>query len=514
MYIGDFARSNPDRPAAIMAFSGEIVTYAQLYAGANRLARLLHAAGLREGDHYAVFAENTPLYYEAVWAGLNNGMYVTAINNKLTTEEVAYIINDSHSQVLITTAALTDVAERIVADTPGVVRRLMMGGSSPSYENYEAAVAAYSDEPCEGNRGMFMLYSSGTTGKPKGVKFPLPGHQATEGDMAMLPSMTAMFAMVESDVYLSPAPLYHAAPLRTSATAQCLGVTIIVLEHFDPVVALECIERYGVTKSQWVPTMFVRMLKLDPAERARFDLSSHQIAVHAAAPCPVEVKDQMISWWGPIIFEYYAGTENIGTTALGSEEWLAHKGSVGRALNAVLHICDDDGVEVPVGDVGTVYFENDNVMEYHNDRDKTASARHAVHTRWRTLGDVGYVDADNYLYLTDRKAFMIVSGGVNIYPQEIEAVMIMHPKVLDVAVFGIPNSDFGEEVKAVVQPRHWDDAGPELAAELEAYCREHLARFKVPRTFDFDPALPRLDNGKLYKKALRDRYWTGNTRIG
>jgi acyl-CoA synthetase (AMP-forming)/AMP-acid ligase II len=282
------------------------------------------------------------------------------------------------------------------------------------------------------------------------------------------------------------------------------------MERYDPIDALRLIEKHDVTHTQMVPTMFVRLLKLPEAERTQFDLRSLQTAVHAAAPCPVEVKRQMIAWWGPIISEYYSSTEGAGATFITSEEWLAHPGSVGKPMIGIPHIVDEDGHEVPVGEIGTIYFEGSVPFEYHNDTDKTASTKDEH--GWTTVGDIGYLDDDGYLYLTDRRSFMIISGGVNIYPQEAENVLVNHPKVMDVAVIGVPNAEMGEEVKAVVQPVSWDDAGDELASELLAYCREHLATYKCPRSVDFDPQLPRLDSGKLYKRLLRDRYWSDAAR--
>jgi fatty-acyl-CoA synthase len=322
--------------------------------------------------------------------------------------------------------------------------------------------------------------------------------------------------MTADGVYLSPAPLYHSAPLGFSTSTQALGGTAVVMERFDPIDALRWIEKYGVTHSQWVPTMFSRMLKEPVEQRTQFDLSSHRVAIHAAAPCPVEVKRAMIEWWGPILHEYYAGTEFNGFCYIGSEDWLAHPGSVGKPLIGTIHICDEAGVELPTGEPGTIYFEMESMpLEYHHDPAKTKDAQHTEHPNWSTLGDMGRVDEEGYLYLTDRKAFMIISGGVNIYPQEIEDRLILHPKVVDVAVFGVPNEDMGEEVKAVVQPVEGADDDPAaLEQELLAYAREHLANYKVPRSIDFEPELPRLPTGKLYKRILRERYWTGKeTRI-
>ena len=511
-FIGTWAESAPERSALIMAGSGESLSYRELYDRSNRLARVLWEAGLQTGDHYAVIAENHIRYFETVWAGLDSGMYVTTINSHLTAEEAAYIVNDSESLVLITTAKMAELAEAIVPLTPGVRRRLMMDGPSPSYESYEEALASQSGAPLgPQRRGTYMLYSSGTTGRPKGVMFGLPDWPASDGEPAFVAQAAETFSLNGDghDIYLSPAPLYHAAPLRVSTAVHCLGGTVIVMERFDALEALRSIERYRAPSSQWVPTMFVRMLKLDPAERSRYDLSSLRIAVHAAAPCPVEVKQQMIEWWGPILYEYYSGTENIGTTALTSEEWSQHKGSVGKVRGETeIHICDENGDELPIGGEGTVYFDTPAaVFEYHHDPEKTSSVANPKHKAWRTLGDIGRLDQDGYLYLTDRKAHMIIAGGVNIYPQEIEDVLVMHPTVVDAAVFGVPNEDLGEEVKAVIQPRQMPSDPAALEAEVLAYCREHLAGFKCPRSIEFMEQLPRLDNGKLYKRKLRDQYW-------
>jgi fatty-acyl-CoA synthase len=313
--------------------------------------------------------------------------------------------------------------------------------------------------------------------------------------------------MEDGDVYLSPAPLYHAAPLAWCMGSHRLGCTAVVMERFDALAALELIERYRVTHAQFVPTMFVRMLKLPETDRRRFDLSSLEAVVHAAAPCPVEAKRQMIEWWGPIISEYYSSTEGVGATFITAEEWLAHPGSVGKPMFGTPHILDDAGIELPPGEPGTIWFEGITRFEYHDDPAKTASMRNEQ--GWGTVGDIGHLDDEGYLYLTDRRSFMVISGGVNIYPQEVENLLVLHPEVMDVAVFGVPNPDLGEEVKAVVQPMDWERAGPELAEQLIAYCREHLATFKCPRSIDFEPQLPRLDTGKLYKRLLRDRYWEG-----
>jgi long-chain acyl-CoA synthetase len=517
MFVGDFAATAPDRAAVVMGGSGRVITYRELDERSNQFARLLWGLGLRRGDHYAVMMENHPSYFEVVWAGMRSGLYITAVSSHLTAAEAAYIVNDCGATVLVTSAAMAQVADELRDLTPAVAHRFMVDGDAPGHRSYQGEMAGQSTAPLDVEvRGMVMLYSSGTTGQPKGIKFPLPDEDSPLGEWEIGEHSRARYGFGEGMVFLSPAPLYHAAPLRVSLGVHSVGGTVVVMERFDPAGALALIERERVTHSQWVPTMFVRMLKLPEHERTAYDLSSQRVVTHAAAPCPVHVKEQMIEWWGPIIEEYYAGTENFGSTSITSEEWLAHKGSVGRpARGARIHICDEDGAELPTGEIGVVYFEDPEAdFEYHGDSAKTRGAHHPGRPTWRSLGDIGRVDEEGYLYLTDRRAFMIVSGGVNIYPQEIEDVLLAHPHVLDVAVFGVPNDDRGEEVKAVVQPVRWEDAGDGLAAELQAWCESRLAGYKRPRSFDFDPQLPRLDNGKLYKSQVRDRYWAGRaTRV-
>ena len=513
MYPATYARTTPDKPAYIMASTGEVVTYRELDEASNRCAQLFRALGLRTGDSIALCLENHPRFFEITWAAQRSGLYYTPISSRLTAAEMAYIIHDCGAKVFITSTYKREVAAELEARAvPDVQRRFMLDGVIPGYESYEAAVAAQPATPVADElEGQDMLYSSGTTGRPKGVKFPLT-HSPAGTPPALLQLMVHLYGANADTIYLSPAPLYHAAPMRFCMSLHRLGATAVVMEKFDPVDYLACIERYRITHTQVVPTMFVRMLKLPDAERSRFDLSSLRVAVHAAAPCPIQVKEQMIAWWGPVLFEYYAGTEGNGFTAINSEEWLAHKGSVGRPLLGELHIVDDDGHELPTGEVGTIYVAGGATFEYHNDPDKTASSRNAQ--GWSTLGDIGYVDADGYLYLTDRKANMIISGGVNIYPQEAENLLVTHPKVADVAVFGVPNPDLGEEVKAVVEPVDMADAGPALERELIEFCQHQLAKFKCPRSIDFEAELPRHPTGKLYKRLLKDRYWQGHaTRI-
>jgi acyl-CoA synthetase (AMP-forming)/AMP-acid ligase II len=508
MYPGTVAARAPERVAIVMAGSGETVTYRQLDERSNQLAHYFRDAGLQRGDHVALFVENQPRFLEIVWAALRSGLYLTAINSHLTAEEVEYITSDCEAKAFVTSLAMAKVASEIDwSQLPRVTERLMTDGTAEGFASYEEAVASKPTGPIDDeSNGATMLYSSGTTGRPKGVLRPLPEGKPG-GDESRLAAMSGPYKFRDAMVYLSPAPMYHAAPLAFSLNAQRFGGTVVIMERFDPAAALQAIEAHHVTHSQWVPTMFVRLLRLPEDERAAFDLSSLEVAIHAAAPCPVAVKQQMIEWWGPIIFEYYAGTEGNGSTAITSEEWLEHPGSVGRARAGTVHIIGEDGREVGPGEEGSIYFGGGATFEYHNDPEKTAESR--LEGGLTTLGDVGYLDADGWLYLTDRKAYMIISGGVNIYPREIEDVLIQHPAVADVAVFGIPNDDLGEEVKAVVQPLPGHEAGPALAEELQAFARAHLAGFKCPRSVDFTDELPRLPTGKLYKRVLRDPYWAG-----
>ena len=509
MYPGKWGIEFPDKPAVIHAVTGETLTYGELNKRSNRLAQLLWARGLRRGDHIALFMENNLRYFEVTWAALRSGLYLTTVNRYLTAEEAAYIIDNSESLALITSSHLGEIARELPALAPNCRTWLMAGDAEEGFEDYEEALAGQSpenlaDEPS----GSFMLYSSGTTGRPKGIYRPLPDTKIHDDAGPVGGLQQGLWGFDQNTVYLSPAPLYHSAPIAFCTAAQALGATVVMMPRFDELGALRAIEEHRVTHSQWVPTMFTRMLKLPEAQRRGYDLSSHQVAIHAAAPCPAGVKQQMFDWWGPIIYEYYGATELNGFTHATPEEWLAHPGTVGRSILGVIHICDESGAELPVGQPGIVYFEMPQMpFEYLKDPGKTKEAQHPQHSNWSALGDVGYVDDEGYLYLTDRATFMIISGGVNIYPQEIEDILIMHPKVADVAVVGVPNEEMGEEVKAVVQPIAAEAGNDELAEELLAYARDHLARYKCPRSIDFMEQLPRLPTGKLYKRLLKDRYW-------
>lgn len=504
-HILHHARRQPDKPAMIMASTGETLTFGQLDAAANRGAHLLRRLGLQRGDGVALFMDNSPRFLEIVWAAERAGLYLTPISSKLNAEEAAYIVQDAGAGAIIAGKGVGMAAEALAALRPDLPA-YMTDGSAPGFIPWEETVASEPDTlPEDAAPGSIMLYSSGTTGRPKGIRLDLPAEKLGETPFAIIGVGSLLYGFHSDMVYLSPAPLYHAAPLRFTMAVQALGGTVVVMEHFDPEAALAAIERYRVTHAQWVPTHFVRMLKLPEEARTRHDLSSLQNVWHAAAPCPVPVKRAMIDWWGPIISEYYAGSEGNGFVAINATDWLAHPGSVGRGLTAKVHICDEDGNELPPRAEGMVYFEGNSSFRYHNDAEKTRSSynQHG----WSTLGDVGWVDEEGFLYLTDRKSFMIISGGVNIYPQEIENLFVTHPKVADVAVFGGPHEEMGEQVIAVIQPMDMADAGPALAAELNDFARAHLSHVKVPRRIDFLEELPRHATGKLYKRLLRDRYW-------
>jgi long-chain acyl-CoA synthetase len=501
------ALRTPEKPAFIMADSGQVVTFGQLEQVSNRFAQLLRAMGLVAGDRIALMLENNARFFELCIGAHRAGIIFTAISSRLTVAEAAYIIEDCDAKLFITSTALSEVAGALARSTPRVARRLMVDGVIDGYESYEAAVAAQPDARiADETAGGDMLYSSGTTGRPKGVFVP-PDSALIDAPTPLLNLCANHYGMGPDTMYLSPAPLYHAAPLRFTLTTMRLGGTVVVMEHFDAENYLRLVQKYRITHTQLVPTMFVRMLKLPEAVRSLYDVSSLKFAIHAAAPCPIPVKEKMIQWWGPVIWEYYAGTEGNGMTLVDSAGWLSHKGTVGRAVIGKLRILDPEGDELPVGEPGTVYFAEGRPFQYHKDPEKTEQSKSAQ--GWTTLGDIGYVDADGYLYLTDRKANMIISGGVNIYPQECENLLVTHPKVVDVAVFGVPNEEFGEEVKAVVQPRNMNEAGPALAEELIVFCRQHLSPIKCPRSIDFESELPRHPTGKLYKRLLRDRYWAG-----
>ncbi len=511
MYPGKYAKQHPDRPAFIMANTGESVSYADYEARCNRLAHLFREYGIARLDHYSVFMENNSRYLECCGAGERSGLYYTCINSYLKADELAYIVNNSESKILITSSSRLEVAAEALKSCPNIILCLVVDFPASlqtiddRLRDYEATLASYPVSPiADEYLGTSMLYSSGTTGQPKGVIRPLEEVHPSE-PLPLFGFLKELWWYREDMVYLSPAPLYHSAPQAAVGLTIRLGGTAVIMEHFDPEQYLDLVPRYKVSHSQLVPTMFSRMLKLPDDVRNKADLSSLEVAIHAAAPCPVPVKEAMIDWWGPIIYEYYGATEGLGFASITSEEWLKHKGSVGKVVLGEIHILDEDGKPSPPGEPGELWFETASQFSYFNNAEKTREATSADGAM-STVGDVGYLK-DGYLYLTDRSTFMIISGGVNIYPQETENLLITHPKVEDAAVFGVPNPDLGEEVKALVQVRDGITADDELAAELMSFCMENLSRQKCPRSIDFEEQLPRLPTGKLYKRVLKERYW-------
>jgi long-chain acyl-CoA synthetase len=504
--IADHAITAAESPALII--DGGRISFGELHTASRRVAALLHGAGLRRGDGVAILLPNRPQFFEITWGCQLSGLYYTPVNTHLTFDEVAYIVEDCEARALFVDSSFAGLAGKLLDCNPQLDVLVSVGGALPGWRPYEDALAAAGDAPPLSD-GSEMLYSSGTTGRPKAVRRPLPADGNGSWAQAVLEmALTHHYGMSPPSVYLSPAPLYHAAGVNYTMAVNRVGAASIIMRKFDAETVLRLIETHRVTHAQFVPTMFVRMLKLPKAVRQNYDVSSLRCVIHAAAPCSVDVKQQMMDWFGPIIHEYYGGTEGFAGTTIGPEEWLAHPGSVGKPMSAV-HVVSDDGNELPIGESGELYFEGGPDFEYFKDPAKTASVSNE--RGWRTLGDIGYVDEDGYMYLTDRSTFMIVSGGVNIYPQEAENLLVMHPKLVDAAVFGVPNDEFGEEVKAVVQPVDGVTPGPDLEAELIEYCRAHLAAYKCPRTVEFDPELPRDPNGKLYKRRIRERYWQGHT---
>ena len=505
MGLRQFAQETPDKPAIIMAESGAVTTYAQLNERSDQFAQLFRAQGLQTGEGVAFTVENDPVFLEICCGAGRAGLYFTAISTALREEEASYIVNDCGARIYICSAQYAERGRAIQRLLSEDVLCLSVGGDIPGFQPLENLLEDMpAEQIADESKGQDLLYSSGTTGRPKGVKIELTG-DPPEVLNANAIAVMMLYRYSGDTVYLSPAPLYHAAPLRFNLITIAGGGTTVIMRKFDPEFALQCIEKYGCTHSQWVPTMFVRMLKLAPETRDAYNVSSMQVAIHASAPCPVPVKEQMIDWWGEVLYEFYAGSEGNGFCAIGPTDWLEHRGSVGRPLFGSVHVVDEDGEELGPGETGTIYFSGGTDFEYLNDPAKTRTAYNE--RGWSTLGDVGHVDENGYLYLTDRKAYMIISGGVNVYPQETENVLIMHPAITDVAVFGVPDDDLGEQVKAVVQLREPGRASEILAEELIAYCRKRLSPIKCPKSVDFMEQLPREATGKLYKRLLKEKYW-------
>jgi long-chain acyl-CoA synthetase len=502
MHPRHWAEVSPEKPAIIAARSGRITTYRELNEKSARCANWLRRSGLEPGDHVAAILENHPYFLEISWAAQRAGVYFTPISWRFQPDEILYILEHCGAKALFLSHGQRKLADGLARKFP-MAARLSVGGPLAGYENYEDAIAPLPSVPiAEETRGVDMLYSSGSTGRPKAIKLPVENPRI-DGAPPLYRLFGERFAWSPSTVYLMPAPLYHSGPLRFAMAMGYFGGTVILMEKFDAREALELCERYRVTHAQWVPTMLVRLLKLPPDVRERYDLKHLRFVIHGAAPVSVEVKRAMIEWLGPILEESYSGTEGNGATLISSAEWLAHPGSVGKAAFGTVHILDEEDREVPTGTIGNIYFDGPR-FEYYKDPQKT---RDAYNDRgWSTLGDIGYADAEGYLYLTDRKSDVIITGGVNVYPIEAEHVLASHPKVLDAAVFGIPDEDLGEAVHAVVQPVGKEDAGPELERRLLDYCRAKIAHYKCPRSIDFRDELPRHDTGKLYKRLLKAQY--------
>ncbi|TCZ53956.1 AMP-binding protein [Roseicella aquatilis] len=499
-----WADRQPGKVAAHFPDTGEAVTYGALHARARQAAHWLISLGLQPGEGIALLMDNRPEFLEIAEATRLAGLYYTPLSIHLRPHEVAYVLGDSGAKLLIASPALAPLAQELaeegaVGDRP----RYAVGQGIPGYGSYEAGLAAQDPAAPLPERpvGREFLYSSGTTGLPKGIRRPLipwADRDAPEWDM----TWRSLYGFGEDTVYLSPAPLYHAAPNRYVYRTLVEGGTAVVLKKFEPALALATIERFRVTHSQWVPTMFVRMLALPEAVRRGHDLSSHRCAIHAAAPCPPAVKRAMIEWWGPILWEYYAGSEGVGTTVISPQDWLRRPGSVGRPVNGVrVHITDEAGNELPPGQTGSIRFSGAPRFAYHNAPEKTAASYDAQGRA--TLGDLGWLDEEGWLYLSDRRADLVLSGGVNLYPAEIEAVLAQHPDVAEVAVVGIPHPEMGEQVHAVIVPRR--GARPEPAL-LEAWCRDRLAGPKRPRSWEITEELPRSEAGKLLRRLLKERY--------
>ncbi len=521
-HIHHVAAACPGKTAMLFVPGGRSVSYGELERAANQTAHAMRAAGLQPGDAVAVCLPNSPELMYAVAGAQRIGVYFILLPFGGSPKDLAYIVRDSGARFVVAGSGIPALAglRALMADgqpVPVYVQHTQSASppTSPASGadgqpecSWDALLRLQPDTlPDDPRPGREMMYSSGSTGRPKGVRKPMFKGSWDAPDPRNV-ALTRTLGLRPESVFLSTSPLYHSAPHRYLLAALGRGLTCIVMERFDAERALQCIEQYACTHSLWVPTMFQRMLRLDAATRARYATHAMVHASHGAAPCAVHVKEAMIAWWGPVFYEYYSGTEGVGTTWIDSHDWLAHKGSVGRPEQCTIHVLDEHGTEVPVGETGTIYFESQGEFSYWNDPQKTRAAISAQ--GWRTFGDIGYVDAQGYLYLTDRRDFMLISGGVNIYPQEVEDALLEHPAIADVAAFGVPDDDLGERLVAVVQLEPAFAPSLALESELQAYCRDRMGKIKAPKQIIFVATLPRLETGKLHKKRLRERLLRGD----
>jgi long-chain acyl-CoA synthetase len=514
MHPYQHALAHPSRPALVIADTGEQLSYRELDEGSNRAAQLFRSLGLTAGDKVGLMLRNRLEFPIVFWAAQRSGLFVTLISTHLKPAEAAYILNDCGAKLFITSADVGATAAILASQRSELIPnvKVVFSVGAEALSGAQALHAALADMPAtpitDQTSGFYLLYSSGTTGRPKGIMLPFQAGAIEEVGAAE--GSTQMFEGFDPLVAFNAGPFYHGAPMGGMIATHRLGGTAVTLRKFDAMQTLKAIQDYRVVHGQFVPTMFVRFLALPKDVRRSFDLSSLKYVLHAAAPCPVEIKRQMMDWLGPIVYEYYGASESIGGTFITPQEWLRKPGSVGQSKVAPIHICSEEGAELPSGEAGIIYFETppSRRFNYPNDPEKTTKACHPFHTDWRTVGDIGRLDEEGYLFLTDRKDFMIISGGVNIYPQAVEDTLIVHPKVLDAAVIGVPNLEYGEEVKALVQPRDWAEAGEALSVELIAWCRSHISAVSCPRSIEFVRELPRLASGKLAKKELRRLYGT------
>ncbi|MFD1710700.1 AMP-binding protein [Ottowia sp. GY511] len=502
-HVTQAAARHPDKDALVCVPSGRRLTYADLEREANRGVHALRGLGLQPGDGIAFSLPNGEAFAIAMLAAARAGLYYTPLPTKASASDIAYICANAGAKLLLLDSASPVGSELAVRLAPD--RTVMFSSDEPESPGPWQALLARQPVSLPENPqpGIEMVFSSGSTGRPKGVRKPITAPTWDAPDPRNVATAQANRLSAKS-VYLSTSPLYHSAPHRYLSASLSVGATVVVLSHFDAELALECLNRYACTHSLWVPTMFHRMLKLEPNVRARYRGEHHHHAIHGAAPCPVPLKRAMIDWWGPILYEYYSGSEGLGSTAIDSHEWLAHPGSVGKPRQLAVHVLDDDHRPQPAGVVGNIYFEAPTSFAYWGDPEKTRAA--ISPQGWKTYGDIGYLDADGYLYLTDRRSFTVISGGVNVYPQEVENTLLSHPDVQDAAVFGVPDEDLGEKLAAVVQLAHGAAGDAAAAQALQAYCKAEGGAIKTPKLIRFCTEFPRTDSGKILKAGLRQQF--------